>query len=241
MTLPPAMPTAPPPLLVAIVGGSASGKSSLARELVGALGSNVAAALPLDRFYRDLRHLSPARRARVNFDHPDRIDWPVLGATLDTLLLGRAAPLPVYDFSTHSRASDVDTQSPVPILLLDGLWLLRRAEIRRRCALCIFVACPSAERFRRRLLRDVRERGRNPAEIRRRWRTFVEPGFRRFVAPQTAHADLILRSPVSPRAVARLADYLGRLAGSGSGLREPATSRSSTVPSNPVRTAKFGP
>lgn len=203
-----------PPLLVAVVGGSASGKSTLAHRLAAALAPE-AAVVALDRFYRDLRHLPVSRRARVNFDHPSSIDWPLFESTLDTLLQEQAADLPVYDFETHARTDRVETQAPVRVLLLDGLWLPPRAAWRARIALRIFVACPARERLHRRILRDTRDRGRDAAEVRRRWREFVEPGFRRHIAPQARLADVILSSPFPAGAVRMLAGFLRRLAASG--------------------------
>jgi uridine kinase len=90
------------PLLVAIVGGSGAGKTWLAKKLEAALTPD-AARFSLDDFYRDCSRLHPERRAKINFDHPRAIDWPIMERVLKDLRAGRAARLPCYDFKTHSR------------------------------------------------------------------------------------------------------------------------------------------
>ncbi|MBL9127276.1 MAG: hypothetical protein JNL97_06505 [Verrucomicrobiales bacterium] len=202
-------------LLVAVVGGSASGKTTLARSLVDAL-HPASAMVSLDAFYRCADHLSPARRDRLDFDNPRRIDWPLLSRVLDEALAGRPARVPRYSFERHAREPLQDTLPPSRYLVLEGLWVLRRREIRRRCALKVFVDCPEFERLRRRVRRDMAERGRTRSQVLRQWRDQSEPGFRRFVEPQRAHADRIVRSPVAPRRIDELVREIRALAGESS-------------------------
>jgi len=199
------------PILIAIVGGSASGKTTFARDLALALKPN-AALLSLDAFYWPTDHLTPRQRDRLNFDHPRRIDWPLLDEVLDAFAAGRPAAVPRYDFSKHNRLPVHDCLLPRTFLVLEGLWLLRRRTVRRRCALRIFVNCPSAQRLRRRLSRDLADRGRTRRQILDQWQHQAEPGFRRFVAPQKSHADCCIRSPVLAATVNRLAAQLRALA-----------------------------
>lgn len=200
------------PLLVAIVGGSASGKTTLARNLADALRPD-SAVLSLDAFYLGTDHLAPARRERLNFDHPRRIDWPLLADVLDHALDGRAAAIPRYSFQRHTRESTGDLLPPCRYVVVEGLWVLRRRDIRNRCALKIFVGCSGAERLRRRLRRDLAERGRTRNQVLRQWQEQSEPGYRRFVAPQRRHADRIVRSPVPARQLDRLVRDIQALAG----------------------------
>ena len=200
------------PVFIAVAGGSASGKTTLTNALVEALAPG-ARSLALDRYYRDLGHLALARRARVNFDRPERIDWELFLRTLEILGQGRSACVPIYDFQTHTRLEQEETFRPVSVVILDGLWVLRRPEVRRRCSLRIFVECPRQERLRRRVLRDVRERGRTRAEVVRRWREFVEPAYRRYVLPQAGRADVMVRSPWMEESVVRLAERIRAMAG----------------------------
>jgi uridine kinase len=197
------------PRLVAIVGGSGAGKTWLVGRLARALAGR-AARLSLDDFYRDLSHLSPGQRARVNFDHPRAIDWPLLHRLLDGLLASRAVTLPVYDFATHTRSSRTRAVVPRPLVLVEGLWLLRNPDLRRRFSLRLFLDCPHALRRERRVTRDMRERGRTRAAVLAQFERHVAPMDARFVAPQARYADLVLRSPVTARQVRALARALAR-------------------------------
>jgi uridine kinase len=192
------------PVLVAIVGGSGSGKSWLAQRLERALAPN-AARLTQDDFYADRSHLSPARRARINFDHPRAIDWPALNRVLRRLAAGKTARVPAYDFTTHARLKASRLIPPKPIILLEGLWLLRRPDLRRMISLSIFLDCPAKRRLERRVSRDLQERGRTRASVLRQFQQMVEPMNERYVAPQARLADVVIRKTCGAEDVRRLA------------------------------------
>jgi uridine kinase len=195
------------PVLVAIAGGSGSGKTWLAQKLEQTL-VPLAVRLSLDDFYLDRSHLSPGRRARLNFDDPRAIDWPRLEQVLRTLLAGRSAGVPCYDFKTHCRLSQEKLLPPKPIILLEGLWLLRRPTLRRLFSLRIFLHCPLRTRLRRRLSRDLISRGRTRTSIALQFRRTVEPMHTRYVAPQAALADVVFKQDCTPRQVRALARLL---------------------------------
>jgi uridine kinase len=195
------------PCLVAITGGSGSGKTWLAERLQAALGPR-AVRLSLDSFYHDRSHLTPARRARLNFDHPAAVSWGEAEAALKDLLAGRTTRIPDYDFKRHCRTNRARLVRPRPIILMDGLWLLRRRSLRRLLTLSIFVDCPTHLRLRRRLERDLRGRGRSATSVREQFRVTVEPMHRRYVAPQKYKADVVLRPPWGRR---QLREILARL------------------------------
>lgn len=197
--------------LIAIVGGSGSGKSWLADRLQDVLGDR-AGRLSLDHFYRDRSHLPAGRRARLNFDHPDAIEWSRFDEVLEAMAEGRPASVPQYDFSTHCRREDRPPELAGPIMLIDGLWLLHRARIRRRFDLSIFLECTEEERLRRRLVRDVAERGRDADSVRRQFAGSVAPMHERTVAPQMRRADLVLPQPCTEVDVRRLAAEILRRA-----------------------------
>lgn len=203
-----------PPLQVAIVGGSASGKGTLAAALLNALPGRVG-RVELDAFYRDLSALPPARRAGWNFDHPRAIDWPAARRAFDQLAAGRPAWLPGYDFARHVRLPAGRWVPPRPVMVWDGLWLLDWSWMRRRFDLGIYVACDPAACLARRLARDVRERGRSAESVRRQYRTQVLPGQRRFVEPQRRWADVVVHSPWLAAALRALAHRLRAMATAG--------------------------
>jgi uridine kinase len=181
------------PLLVAIVGGSGSGKSWLANKLQAALGPK-AGRLSLDDFYRDRSHLSPAQRARINFDKPSAIDWTVFQSVLTSCSRWREAHVPRYDFKTHCRLPRWRLLKPKPIMLVEGLWLLRSPRLRKHFGFRIFLDAPMQLRLRRRLARDVTDRERSRKSVKDQFRKTVEPMHRKFVVPQVRFADIVLRS-----------------------------------------------
>jgi uridine kinase len=197
------MKSKPRPLLVAIVGGSGAGKSWLAEKLQTRLGKK-AARLSLDDFYRDRANLPAGRRAKLNFDHPRAIDWGSVERALGELLAGTNARVPRYDFKTHTRLHGPRILKPRPIMLVDGLWLLRRPSIRRLFGLRIFLDCPTHTRLRRRLARDQRGRGRSAASVREQFWKTVEPMHRKYVVPQKRWAEVVLKEDCGEADVERL-------------------------------------
>lgn len=179
------------PVLVAIVGGSGSGKSYVADELARRLGSK-ALRLSLDDFYIDRSHLSQKQRQRINYDHPRAIDWRVFESALTALLRHEPTEVPRYDFATHSRKPRGSVMKPKPFVLVDGLWLLRRPALRGLFSLKLFLGCPAKQRLERRLKRDEAVRGRSARSVREQFARAVEPMHCRFVEPQRRWADVVL-------------------------------------------------
>lgn len=191
------------PRFVAIVGGSGSGKTWLADRLATALGDH-ASRLSLDDFYADRSHLTLSQRKRINFDHPRSIDWKLFNRATLALRRGRPVKVPHYDFTQSTRAGSLRTCEPRPLILVDGLWLLRRREVRGLFDRSYFVECPAALRLKRRLERDRRERARSEESVRRQFETHTEPMHARFVEPQSRLASEVLPSPVRMATVRRL-------------------------------------
>lgn len=189
--------------LIAVVGGSGSGKSWLARQLQRRLGAR-AGTVSLDAFYRDRSALPPRERQRVNFDHPAAIDWPLVAEKLAAIKRGEDVGLPRYDFVTHTRLARARRWRPKPVVVVEGLWLLHRPQLRRLFSLSIYLDCPAAVRRERRIARDQRERGRTRASIVRQFRQQVAPMHNRFVAPQSRRADRVFTTAVTGVEIAGL-------------------------------------
>ena len=201
------MKAAPPVQLVAVVGGSGAGKGWLVERLCRVIGGQ-AGRLQLDDFYRDCSHLPPARRAQVNFDLPEAIDWEWMERVLQDCAAGQTTTLPSYDFATHCRRQDRRAWTPPPLVFVDGLWLLRPPAVRRRFDLRLYLDTPGDLRCSRRLARDVVERGYSREAIDRQLRTAVLPMHARYVEPQKRHADLVLHQPFEEPELLQLADRL---------------------------------
>lgn len=194
------------PVMIAIAGGSGSGKSWLADRLAVALSGRVEVVC-MDSFYRDRGHLTPAQCARVNFDQPRAIDREALLAAVARARAGRDFDLPRYDYLTHTRIGSRRCR-PGRFVIFEGLWMLRGRALRSLFDLRVFVDAPAKWRLARRLERDVGERGRTKASITRQFREQVEPMHARHVLPQHQWADEVVTAPVSARAVERIVSEL---------------------------------
>ena len=178
------------PLIVGIAGGSAAGKSVLARRLIEALGAEQAVIISQDSYYHDRSHLDPDQRTKCNFDHPDAIDFGLLAAHLSALGKGHSIHVPHYDFITHCRTTTACLLRPRPVVLLEGVLILASALIRERLDLTFFLDVPADVRLIRRLRRDVAERGRSPEAVMEQYLTTVRPMHDKFVEPSKRYADL---------------------------------------------------
>ena len=206
-----------PPIIVAIVGGSGSGKSWLAERLQHSFGGE-AARVSLDNFYRDRSRLPSRACARINFDHPRAIDWDCVQEFLRHVRRGVPSNIPEYDFATHCRTGLLAWQ-PKPVVLFEGLWLLWKRELRPCFDFSIFLDVPATLRLRRRIVRDVAERGRTMEAIRHQFRLQVAPMHARYVAPQKRWADVVLGTRIGKREIDELAGTICKMRyGSAPGL-----------------------
>lgn len=179
------------PLVIGVVGGSGSGKTTVARAIFDALGMD-AAFVDQDAYYLDLGHLPMAERVKVNFDHPDSFDTELMVAQLDDLRNGRPIDKPTYDFAAHTRAAATVRVEPRDIVIVDGILLFADARLRARFDIKVFVDVGDDIRFIRRLQRDVSERGRSMEGVIRQYLDTVRPMHLEFVEPSKRYADVIL-------------------------------------------------
>lgn len=199
------------PVIIGIIGGSGSGKSWLAHRVAAALGPDSAGVVCQDSFYKDLAFLTPAQRGEVNFDHPNALDWAALRKCLTHVASGRVGRIPKYNFATHSRDQGETLLEPRPVVIFEGLWLLHRPALRRFFHLTAFIDAGSDLCLQRRLARDVTERGRRSEEVSAWYAERVLPMQRQFVDPQSQHANLVLKAPVSERQVGNLVKRISAL------------------------------
>lgn len=172
------------PKLLLMAGGTASGKSTLAKRLQARLGTQLL-LLNHDRYYLDQPDPSVA-----DFDHPSSLETSLLVKNLDDLLAGRPASLPVYDFPTHRRQPQVDVVQPRPLVLVEGILVLSEPALRQRADLTVFVHAPADVRLARRVRRDAAKRGRTVSMILDRYLTMVRPAHLAWIEPCRALADL---------------------------------------------------
>jgi len=190
--------------VIGVAGGTGSGKSTIAQRIVEAVPSEHLAVLEHDAYYRDLSHLPPEQRNRVNFDHPDALETSLLVEHLTLLRSGQPIGAPVYDFSTHTRSSAPRRVEPRPLLLVEGILVLADARLRELFDLKIFVDTDADVRVFRRLSRDIVERGRSFESVRDQYYATVRPMHLLFVEPSKRWADVIVPEGGDNRAAIEL-------------------------------------
>jgi uridine kinase len=179
-------------LVIGIAGGSGSGKTTVAQEILQRVGPSRIAFIQHDSYYKDLSGLPPARRAEVNFDHPDSLETGLLAEHIATLLDNQPVQVPVYDFATHSRTSQTFTVQPRPVILVEGILIFVEPSMREMFDVKIFVDTDADIRFIRRLERDIAERDRTTQSVIRQYQATVRPMHLEFVEPSKRYADVII-------------------------------------------------
>ena len=178
--------------MIAIAGGSGSGKTTVAQEILNRVGPDRIAYLPHDAYYKDLSGLPPVQKAEVNFDHPNSLETELLIEHVIQLRGGNPVELPVYDFSTHSRTEKTVLISPHRVIVVEGILIMAEPELRQLFDLKLFVDTDSDLRFIRRLQRDISERGRTPESVIKQYMKTVRPMHLEFVEPSKRYADVII-------------------------------------------------
>ena len=181
-------------MICGIAGGANAGKTTIVNALTErfAAEDKALAILPLDSYNRDHSDLSLVDRAKINFDHPDAFEHDLYLKHLALLKQGEVVDIPVYDFSTHSRTTEVERIEPAELIIGEGHLLFVIPEVVREFDARIFISAPEELRLKRRLERDVRERGRTPESIRTQFAATVAPMHDKYIEPSSSLADLIL-------------------------------------------------
>lgn len=179
-------------LCIGVAGGTGSGKTTVANEIVRRVGRERIVIVNQDRYYHDLGHLEGDERSHHNFDHPDAIEEKLLEEHLSLLKAGRPAPLPVYDFARHVRMSATEWVDPQPVILLEGILILAIPTLRELLDVKLFVDTDADLRFIRRLRRDMAERGRTVDGVVDQYLATVRPMHLEFVESSKRWADVII-------------------------------------------------
>ncbi|HSP15611.1 MAG TPA: uridine kinase [Thermoanaerobaculia bacterium] len=180
------------PVIIGIAGGTGSGKTTVARAIYDRVGKDRIEWISHDSYYRSFDALSPEERHKINFDHPDSLESELLARHLDVLCKGSSVNVPMYDFTTHARKPETQHVEPRKVIIVEGILVLAEAELRRRIDIKLFVDTPPDIRFVRRLMRDIKARGRSLESVVEQYITTVRPMHEEFVEPSKRHADLII-------------------------------------------------
>ena len=191
-----------------ITGGAASGKTTVAQHLLKNLNERIS-VLQFDRYYRDQGHLTAEHRALVNYDHPDSLDHELLVKHLDSLSEGTSIDAPIYDFVTHTRTQQTEKIEPKEFVIVDGILIMAFAEIMERLTFKVFIDTPDETRLKRRIARDMDERGRTEESVRKQFGASVLPMHKKFVEPFRDSTQLIIDGLEDPsKSVAKLISFI---------------------------------
>ncbi|MBQ8381801.1 MAG: uridine kinase [Clostridia bacterium] len=178
-------------LIIGIAGGSGSGKTTLAENIAAHFGDAIS-VLRHDDYYKSQKDLTLAERAVLNYDHPSAFDTDLLISHLDSLKAGNAVDCPIYDYANHDRSTDTRRVESTDVILLEGILIFENADLLSRLDMKIFVDTDPDVRIVRRILRDVKERGRTLDSVICQYLATVKPMHEAFVEPSKKNADVII-------------------------------------------------
>ena len=179
-------------MIIGICGGTGSGKTTIARSIVEAVGAKNVVLVEQDSYYRNLADMPLDERHQANFDHPDSIDSDMLVNHLLRLKQGLTVEMPLYDFKTHTRSNRIEIIEPKPVVIVEGILIFAETRVLDLLDVRVFVDTPDDVRFIRRLQRDISERGRTVESVIGQYFRTVRPMHHEFVEPSKRNADIII-------------------------------------------------
>ncbi len=181
------------PIVIGIAGGSGSGKTTIAHEIAKNIHDHDRIMIMTqDSYYKDNTGVPMSQRKKINYDHPDAFDMPLLEAQLNQLLHRKPIEMPTYDFTAHTRSDKTIHVEPADIIILEGILVLFNEAIRQLMDIKVYVDTDDDIRFIRRLLRDMRERGRSLDSVIHQYLKTVKPMYHQFIEPTKRYADIIV-------------------------------------------------
>jgi uridine kinase len=183
-------------MIIGIAGASGAGKSLLTQgllaELTRQLGDGFCSVISEDCYYRRRDELSLEQREKVNYDHPESFEFELLARHLEELRAGKDVDVPIYDYSAHNRKSETTRVTPTRLIILEGILIFYRPQLRKLLDLKVFVDVPLDICLTRRIRRDTAERGRTVDSVLTQYEETVRPMYFEFVEPTKLFADLIV-------------------------------------------------
>ncbi|NMC39624.1 MAG: uridine kinase [Bacteroidales bacterium] len=179
-------------LIVGIAGGTGSGKTTVVRKIVDEFKNSEVIVLPQDAYYRDNSHLPLDERQKINFDHPDSVEFPLLIEHLNRLREGESIEMPVYSYITCVRSKETIPVSPAGVIIVEGILVLADQGLRSMFDIKVFVDADADDRLGRVIMRDIAERGRSVVKVLERYHETVKPSHLQFIEPSKRYADIII-------------------------------------------------
>ncbi len=178
-------------MVIGIAGGTGSGKTTITRRLMQRFGRDVC-MISYDNYYKE-RHDTPfEERCKINYDHPDAFDTERFLSDLRALKAGKTIQCPIYDYAIHDRLEQTREIRPAKVILAEGILIFASQELCDEMDIKIFVDADADVRILRRIVRDVRDRGRSLDSIVNQYLTTVKPMHEQFVEPSKRRADIII-------------------------------------------------
>ncbi len=179
-------------LVVGIAGGTGSGKTTVVRKIMENFPRNEVVVISQDSYYRDNKHLPLEERQKINFDHPNSIEFELLVEHLKELKAGKSIEQPIYSYLTCLRSEHVEVIEPKKVTIVEGILIFTNKELRDMFDIKVFVFADADDRLIRVINRDTIERGRDVKTVLERYHKSVKPMHEQFIEPSKVYADLII-------------------------------------------------
>lgn len=179
-------------LIVGIAGGTGSGKTTVVKKIIEVFPNDEVIVLPQDAYYKDNSHITLEERQKINFDHPDSVEFQLLIEQLSQLKSGRQIEMPVYSYLTCLRSKETITVKPARVALVEGILILTDSGLRDMLDIKVFVDADADDRLGRVITRDIVERGRSVLQVLERYHDTVKPSHLQFIEPSKRYADIII-------------------------------------------------
>lgn len=179
-------------LIIGIAGGTGSGKTTVVNQILNELPAGEVCVISQDSYYNATENLSYKERIKINFDHPNAIDFNLMVKQLIQLKKGKVIEQPIYSFVTHNRVLDTLKTHPKKVIIVEGILIFNNKELRDLFDIKIFVHADADERLIRRVRRDIEERGRDINEVLDRYQNTLKPMHQQFIEPTKNYADIII-------------------------------------------------
>lgn len=180
------------PIVIGIAGGSSSGKTSIAKIIYESFKETNSVVIVREDDYYKFQTIDFEERKKTNYDHPNAFDFELMYQQLDTLIGGNPVEKPIYDYTIHNRSDKTETVYPADVIIIEGLFVLEEKATRDRCDIKVFVDTPADVRLTRRLIRDIKERGRDLDNIIDQYLTTVREMHETFIEPSKRYAHVII-------------------------------------------------
>ncbi|MCM3442032.1 uridine kinase [Metabacillus halosaccharovorans] len=180
------------PVVIGVAGGSGSGKTSVTKAIYEHFKGHSILMLEQDFYYKDQSHLPFEQRLNTNYDHPLAFDNDLLIEHLNALINHNSIEKPVYDYTLHTRSEDVIIVEPKDVIILEGILILEDQRLRELMDIKLFVDTDADLRIIRRILRDIKERGRSIDSVIEQYISVVRPMHNQFIEPTKRYADIII-------------------------------------------------